>query len=237
MKTPGKRRFISSALAGAGSIVLITSLTACEPNADSDINAGDGGTSPAYNAGYEFGIRLALFQQQQPGTGPDEALKGMCDALSDTNQTISPADMCGRLQPGEVRPFENPEPPQTETGIEPRNDDTLVDAGYEIVVALPSGVKYQVLQAGGGEQPQAGDAVIVSYKTYLDDGSLFGSTSERRISLDEIAVPGLKEALLLMNEGARWQVVVPPNMGFTKSGNRTLRRSNLTYDIELISIE
>lgn len=221
-------------LAGIGCVFLATGLAACDRGDDPNTSAGNGGTSPAYNEGYEFGIRLALLQQKQPGAGPEEALKGLCDALSDTNQQTSYAQMCARPEP-----VENVEAPQTEAIIESRNDDTLADAGYgyEVVVALPSGVQYQVLKAGSGEQPQAGDAVTVRYETYLDDGSRFGSTDARRISLDEIAVPGLKEALLLMNEGARWQVVVPPNMGFTKSGNRTLRRSNLTYDIELISVE
>jgi FKBP-type peptidyl-prolyl cis-trans isomerase FklB len=237
MKTRNESTFINCVSAGAGIFVLIAGLAACDPSADSDKNTGNGGTSPAYNAGYEFGIRLALFQQQQPGTGPDQALKGMCDALSDTDQTIGRTEICARLKQ-EAEPAESVQTPQAETSIETHNDDSnVLDAGYEVVIELPSGVQYQVLQAGGGEQPQAGDAVTVSYKTYLDDGSVFGSTNQRRISLDDIAVPGLKEALLLMNEGARWQVVVPPNMGFTKSGNRTLRRSNLTYDIELISIE
>ena len=86
----------------------------------------------------------------------------------------------------------------------------------------------------------AGDAVVISYQASFADGTVLGTSDEsgsQYIALDDIVVPGLREALLLMNTGARWQVVVPPDMGFTKSGNRKLRRRDLIYDIELISID
>ena len=47
----------------------------------------------------------------------------------------------------------------------------------------------------------------------------------------------MQEALLLMNQGARWRVVIPPSMGFAKSGNNQLRRRDLIYDIELVAVE
>jgi len=47
----------------------------------------------------------------------------------------------------------------------------------------------------------------------------------------------LKEALLLMREGARWRVVVPPNAGFGSFGNNLLRKRDLIYEIELVSVD
>ncbi len=55
--------------------------------------------------------------------------------------------------------------------------------------------------------------------------------------MDEIIVPGLKEALLLMQEGARWRVVIPPHMGFGASGKKLLRKRDLIYEIELVAVE
>ena len=40
-----------------------------------------------------------------------------------------------------------------------------------------------------------------------------------------------------MNEGAKWRVVIPPRMGFKNAGNNMLRRRDLIYDIELVSVE
>lgn len=238
MKTFNEHKHV---LVVIGFTLLITGLAACNRDADSNMSTSNSETSAAYNAGYEFGIRLALFNQQQPGAGRDEALKGLLDALSESNQTISSTEMCAKLQPVDDKPAESAEVQEIQISIESPEEDTEFDARHANVVALASGVQYQVLKAGSGTQPREGDDVVISYQTYLDDGTLFGSTGiddgSRQITLEEIKVPGLKEALLMMNEGARWKVIVPPNMGFTKSGNRTLRRSNLTYDIELISVE
>ena len=46
---------------------------------------------------------------------------------------------------------------------------------------------------------------------------------------------GLKDALLLMPEGARWRVYVPAKMGFL--GNVMLRQKDLIYEIDLVSID
>lgn len=228
-------------LAAIGFTLFISGLAACDRSIDPQMNASDPETSIAYNTGYEFGIRLALFQQRQPGTGPDQALKGLLDALSETNQEISSTELCARLEPVDDKPAELVELPQVQASIEEFKENDTEAVVSQDVVTLTSGVQYQVLKAGSGIQPRAGDEVVISYQTYLDDGTLFGSSGNdggsRLIPLDEIKVPGLTEALLLMNEGARWRVTVPPSMGFTKSGNRTLRRSDLTYDIELMSVE
>ena len=248
-------------LAGIGYTLLITSLAACDRGADSDLNTSNPGASPGYYAGYEFGIKLAQLKQQQAEIELDEAFKGLCDALSDTNQPISHTELCARLQPVENRtdkaelepakiefkPTESLQPPQTEA--RPHNifkadftkdDFAALNAKRDGVVTLPSGVQYEVLKAGSGEPPRADDAVVISYQASFADGTVIDTSDDsesQHIPLDDIVVPGLKEALLLMNTGARWQVVVPPSMGFTRSGNRMLRRRDLIYDIMLVSID
>jgi len=237
-----------SVLAGIGFTLLITSLAGCDWGADSDMTASNAGGSPGYDAGYEFGIKLALLRQQQPGIELDEAFKGLLDALSETSETISSTEMCAMLQsvengPNEVEPepAESVQPPQTQESSHSFTDEyAALEASSEKSITLPSGVQYEVLKAGSGEPPQAGDSVVISYKASLDNGSVIDTTDDggpRQMSLDNIVVPGLKEALLLMNEGARWQVVIPPNMGFGRTGSRMFHRRDLIYDIELISID
>ena len=240
-----------SVLARVSLTLLITSLAACDRGADPDMNAGNAGASPGYDAGYEFGIKLALLRQQQPEIGLDDALDGLRDALSETSQSIGSTEMCARLQPVEDMPAEvelRPEtvqPPETQPSSDSfevdsaNDDDNAPNAGNEGVVTLPSGVHYEVLYEGSGEPPQAGDSVLISYQARLPDGTVFDTTYDvgpLQMSLDDIVVPGLKEALLLMNTGSRWQVVIPANRGFN-TGNRMFRRHDLIYDIELVSID
>ena len=223
-----------------GIVMLTAGLNACDKGADSAAKSTE--ANPGYDAGYEFGVKLAILRQQQPETELDEAFKGLIDALAETSTQLSSAEMCAMLQVVESKPAEAEQPPQIQARSRGYKDDyAAINAMREDVVTLPSGVQYEVLKTGSGDQPQAGDAVLISYQASLTNGTVFDTTYDDgeplRMSLDEIVVPGLKEALLLMNEGAKWQVVIPPSMGFGRSGNNMLRRRDLIYDIELISIE
>ena len=224
-----------------GFIILIMGLAACDQGADSDMKAASTSSNTGYDAGYEFGVKLALLQQQQPGIELDQAFKGVLDALSETSTPMSSAEMCASLQAAEKPVTETAQAaiPARSGGF--KDDFAALNAQREGVVILPSGVQYEVLKVGTGKQPVEGDAVLVSYEASLTNGTVFDTTYEDgepfRMSMDEIAAPGLKEALLLMNEGAQWRVVIPPSMGFGRTGNNQLRRRDLIYEIELVSIE
>lgn len=109
------------------------------------------------------------------------------------------------------------------------------------VTTLPSGVQYEVLESGTGDKPRPSDSVLVRYEASLPDGRVFDTTEVDQepavFSLEAIAVPGLREALLLMDEGAHWRVVIPTSEGYGRSGNNRLRRRDLIYDIRLVAIE
>lgn len=119
------------------------------------------------------------------------------------------------------------------------DDYAELNAQREGVVSLPSGVQYEVLRAGSGNQPHASDTVTVHYRAMLANGVEFDNTYERgepaSLHLGEYLVPGLKEALLLMKEGDEWRVTIPAKMGFR--GGRLLRKRDLIYEIALIAIE
>ena len=122
------------------------------------------------------------------------------------------------------------------------NDDfAALNKQREGVITLPSGVQYEVLESGYGDLPAKTDSVLVRYEASLPDGRVFDTTEVDQeplsLPLETIAVPGLREALLLMDEGAHWRVVIPPSEGFGRSGNNRLRRSDLIYDIRLVAIE
>lgn len=227
---------------GIGIAMLTLNLIACDRGTDSGMDTSSDGVSSGYDAGYEFGVKLALLRQQQPGIELDDAFKGLLDALSETSTPMNSTEMCATLQSVENKPAESHQPPQTQARTGGFKDDyAALNARREGVVTLPSGVQYEVLKSGSGMQPRVGDNVLISYQASLANGTVFDTTYDDGepllMSLDEIVVPGLKEALLLMNEGAKWQVVIPPSMGFGRAGNNMLRRRDLIYDIELISTE
>lgn len=200
-----------------------------------------------YSAGYAFGGQLAELQRQNPGIDLEAVFSGILDALSGAEPRLSSEEMRAAMQTLERKDAASP----AGRGATPQmraharggyvDDFAALNARREGVITLPSGVQYEVLSPGKGKRAGGSDAVLVNYEGALTNGAVFDSTYQdgepARLQLAEIAVPGLKEALLLMNEGARWRVVIPPSMGFKNSGNNMLRRRDLIYEIELVSVE
>lgn len=109
------------------------------------------------------------------------------------------------------------------------------------VTALPSGVQYEIIEAGTGAIPTENDQVEVHYEGRLIDGTVFDSSYKRgepiTLGLTQV-IKGWTEVLKLMPEGSKWTVYIPYNMAY---GDRDMGPipacSNLIFDIELIKIE
>ncbi len=197
-----------------------------------------------YSVGYRLGQYLAKLQRQGTGIALQPVFQGMLDALSGGEARLSDAEMRAALATleasSEAKDRSAPPPPARTGGYV--DDFAALNARREGVVSLPSGVQYEVLKAGSGRHPGAHDVIEVRYEGSLSDGVVFDSTDETekgkplRMELDQIVVPGLREALSLMREGDQWRVVIPPSMGFARAGNNLLRRRDLIYTIELLAV-
>tara|TARA_Y100001934_G_scaffold269583_1_gene353231 strand:+ start:433 stop:1125 length:693 start_codon:yes stop_codon:yes gene_type:complete len=105
-----------------------------------------------------------------------------------------------------------------------------------------SGILYRVLTPGTGVQPKVDDTVVVHYRGTLVDGTEFDSSIQRgqpaTFSLGGI-IAGWQEALQLMQEGARWEVVIPPELayGSTGAGGLIGPQETLIFEIELIEVK
>lgn len=111
----------------------------------------------------------------------------------------------------------------------------------EGVVTTASGLQYQILAEGDGATPTAKDKVIAHYKGTLLDGTVFDSSYDRGEPATfpvTGVIQGWQEALQMMKEGAKWQVVVPANLAYGPRGAGQLIGPNetLIFDIELIAI-
>jgi FKBP-type peptidyl-prolyl cis-trans isomerase len=202
----------------------------------------------SYSVGYAFGTSLAELQRRGSRVELEQVFRGVVDALSGTRPLLSDADRRAALEalerPAEQTPAPVAHPERHVARARTRgfvDDFAALNAKRAGVVVLPSGVQYEVIEAGSGRQPAPTDAVRVSYRGSLADGQVFDETTDEGgpvlLRVDEIVVPGLKEALLLMREGDRWRVVIPPSMGFGRAGNNLLRRRDLVYEIQLVAVE
>jgi len=111
----------------------------------------------------------------------------------------------------------------------------------EGVVSLPSGLQYKVMKAGSGKKPKVTDTVTVQYRGTLIDGTEFDSSYRRGEPITfplNTVIAGWTEALKLMEEGAKWQVFIPPNLAYGESGGGGIGpNATLIFEIELISVQ
>ena len=107
------------------------------------------------------------------------------------------------------------------------------------VVTLASGVQYKVLKAGTGKLPTDADSVRCRYQGTLLDGTSFEQVNEKTPAVLRVAglLPGLKEAVRRMPVGSKWEVVVPPELGYGAKGHQVVGpNAVLIYVIELAGI-
>ena len=112
----------------------------------------------------------------------------------------------------------------------------------EGVKTLPSGLHYKVIKAGTGKKPKLNDTVTTHYRGTLIDGTEFDNSYKRGQPASfpvSGVLPGWTEALQLMEEGAKWQLFIPPNLAYGERGAGGIIGPNATliFEIELISIQ
>lgn len=107
------------------------------------------------------------------------------------------------------------------------------------VVTLSSGVQYRAIKTGAGVRPTQANTVRLQYQGTLADGTRFEGAGDSSSSVLQVAglLPGLQEALTHMPVGSKWEVVVPPSLGYGTSGYRGVGpNAVLIYVIELVGI-
>lgn len=108
-------------------------------------------------------------------------------------------------------------------------------------IIRPSGLQYRMLRAGTGKRPGGNDVARIAYAIRLINGALVDSTTSvlpASVQIGTISLAGLAEAVPLMHEGDRWQLVIPPNLAFGPKGgaNGSVGPNQvLVMDITLVS--
>lgn len=109
------------------------------------------------------------------------------------------------------------------------------------VVALPSGLQYEILVKGEGAIPKSTDQVSVHYHGTLIDGTVFDSSIQRgtpaTFGVTQV-IRGWVEALQLMPVGSKWRLFIPSDLAYGESGaGQSIEpNSTLIFDVELLNI-
>ncbi len=179
--------------------------------------------------------RQSVARQQPDTAAPTASIQG------DTEATATERHDTARQQPDIASAIRHYHPDNTYRNRKEMLAFFNENARELGVVSVAEGLQYRVVDQGAGKSPGASDTVILDYSAFLLDGTqLFSSYDEPlpvQFSVNQL-VPGLREVVPRMEEGARWEVYVSPDYAY-RGGARKRKKYGyepLLYVVELRSI-
>lgn len=106
-----------------------------------------------------------------------------------------------------------------------------------------TGLRYVIIEEGGGKKASPGMIATVRFKLSLLDGTLCyqsDSATGDKFMIDKDQVEsGLHEGIKLMNQGGKAKFILPSHLAHGLAGDQNCikARSPVIYDIELLNLE
>ncbi len=111
------------------------------------------------------------------------------------------------------------------------------------VVEMDSGLEYEEIECGDGDEVARGDTITVHYTGTLEDGEEFDSSRGGEpvsFALDPgMLIEGWVEGIPGMREGGRRELTIPPELGYGEAGNPPVIPGDATliFDVEVIEVQ
>jgi len=111
-------------------------------------------------------------------------------------------------------------------------------------VTTPSGLKYTDLQPGEGREAKSGDTVNVHYTGWLENGTKFDSSLDRRSPFSFLlgagqVIRGWDEGVAGMHVGGKRRLTIPASLGYGARGAGGVIPPNATliFEVELLGVK
>jgi FKBP-type peptidyl-prolyl cis-trans isomerase len=126
----------------------------------------------------------------------------------------------------------------------PPDDLDFVEKKWPDALKSNTGIRYVVEKPGSGPLLAPGDMIMVNYVAALLDGKVFDRVLDKvhplsfRVDRGDV-IPGWDQILQLMRPGAKWIVIIPPELGYGRRGNppRVPGYATLVFEIEVLGIK
>ena len=195
----------------------------------------------SYSLGYQFGQSL---RAQGLDMNLEAYASGIKDALGGKNPLLTREEMqktVSELQQRMAAARRTELKEKAEKNLAEGKAFLEENKKKEGVTTLPSGLQYKILAEGSGKTPKASDQVTVNYKGTLINGTEFDNSYKRgtpaTFQLNKV-IKGWTEALQMMKGGSKWQIFIPPELGYGDRGAGPVPpNSTLIFEVELISVQ
>ena len=162
---------------------------------------------------------------------------------------ITAATLSGCTEPESKGTAVEPAAPATPVAEPPAEELTALQRGVAFlaengkranVTTTSSGLQYEVLASGTGDQPGPADQVTTHYHGTFIDGGVFDSSVQRGEPIEfpvNGVIQGWQEALQLMRVGDKWKLYVPSDLAYGSSGTPGIGPDEtLIFEVELLGV-
>ncbi len=196
-------------------------------------------------ASYSVGLQLGKMVSSAPELIDQDALiVGLRDAIAGADPKIDEEEMARvvqdlqlKMQAASREQMEKASAANKLAG-EQYLEQNATAAGWKTTA---TGLQYKVIEPGTGKTPAKTDTVQTHYRGTFVDGKEFDSSHKRgqpaQFGVTQV-IPGWTEALLMMKEGAKWELVIPYALAYGDAGRPPAipPYSVLKFEIELLKI-
>jgi peptidylprolyl isomerase len=202
----------------------------------------------SYYFGYDYGNNLA----ELTGRGEQLDIASVVQGLQDAYAKKQPAITADQLKPA-VEAFQRREQSRAQAAKaeydkaaadnKTRSDQFIAaNRAKPGVQALASGVQYRVIEAGNGAKPTQASTVALEVAGPFPYGQrpteARPAQSIPSIKVSEVEMAAMRETLLQMPAGAKWEVTLPPEQAYG-ADPRTPFPPNVAvqFEIKLVSVK
>lgn len=239
-----KLRLLVASLAalGMGAVFAQTSAPVPAPTA----TAAPDKPTLAYALGYDYGRRLA---DSAPGLDAATMTRALQDGYAKRQPTVDTEKLGQAMNAFQAQLEAKARADFEKASRENKAKSDAALAANRVkpgVTTLPSGIQYRIIEAGNGARPTLNSTIEMHY------GASLASTGQEFIrsfsqpkpltgKVSELPWAGMREAILLMPAGSRWEVHVPADKAFG-NGPESLRggpgpNQALVLEIKLFSVK
>src|SRR5437870_8002912 len=193
---------------------------------------------------YSIGLDIGMtFQKQKMEISSDALVAGLKDGMSGAKPALTPEEVRQVMMKfskdmREKTAVANKE--AAEKNSKEGEKFLTENKAKPGVKTTASGLQYKVEKEGSGTPPKETDTVVVNYRGTLIDGTEFDSSYKRgepaTFPVNRV-INGWTEALQLMKPGAKYQLIIPPDLAYGPGGTGGDIGPNATliFEVELMS--
>lgn len=215
-----------------GATVIFSS---CGQTTTKDVKLSTEIDSVSYSVGADFGSNLKSANLSE--LNYDAFINGLRDRMEENDLKVDEQ----KIRPTIQRYITKVREEQAQKNLEEGRAFLEENKKKEGVKTTESGLQYEVIEEGTGKSPAETSVVRCNYEGTLIDGTVFDSSFERgdtaEFALNRV-IPGWKEGLQLMKEGAKYKFYIPTELGYGQRPPRGIEPNMpLIFTVELYEVK